>query len=625
MSIFHHVGVVLANIDRCLRTTYVLYAWQPVFVCHPRGTRGLDPRAATPNIHHDPSGRRDLATARTRTSGVWLAVVAILVAVAAGGGCRPASSDPQGPSSNAAVGDSMPGTEAGDRTAPENLPASRLESAARKPSTDAAAPLSPVHEIWEVSRIEGRKVGHARTRRERVIDEQGETLERIEMEQVVALARFGQQLRQTLRLVSWERPAGGLVRFESQVSSGGEWTLTRGQVSDGLLAIESATPGKTERQSLPWNEQLGGFFAVERLLSQPWSPGEKRSVQAIVPLLNQIGKTELQDAGVEALRIEGHSRSLRKIRRVDTVGAIKLESTHWVDEQGETVRSVSTFPPPGMETVRTDRATALAEETADAAFDLGAATRIPVANMPADPHGCREIVYLAELTHGSIEGVFPSGASQSVRKLDEQRAEVRVRAIRPAKLADGTPSDVRPPSSDGQPMEAAPTDDERVANGLVQSDDATVVALAKSVAADESDAWRVAIALEALVRRHVQPKQFSQAMATAAEVARSGEGDCTEHAVLLAALCRSRGLAARVAIGLVYAESLGGFAYHMWNEVWIDGQWIPLDATLARQGIGAGHLKLASSSLRGTDAFAALLPVVNVLGRLKLSVAQPSP
>lgn len=471
-----------------------------------------------------------------------------------------------------------------------------------------------------------------------MVDEQGEPLERIEIEQSIALARFGQQLRQTLRMVSWERPSGELVRFESQVSSGAEWTLTRGHVRNAALEIESATPGKTERQSLPWTPQVGGFFAVERLLRKPWKPGERRAAQAFVPVLNQIGKTELQDAGIEALRIEGQSRSLRKIRRLDSVGAIKLESFHWVDELGETVRSVSTFPPPGMETVRTDRATALAESATDAPFDLGAATRIPVANMPADPHSQQEIVYLAELSSGSIDGVFPAGPSQQVRKLDERRAEVRVRAIRPEGVRSPDAA-ATPPAATAAPTAApkdtledtlkdtsadAPTDDDRLANGLIQADDPAVVALARSVAADESDPWRVAIALESLVRRHVQPRQFSQAMATAAEVARTGEGDCTEHAVLLAALCRARGQSARVAIGLVYAESLGGFAYHMWNEVWIDGRWIPLDATLARQGIGAGHIKLASSSLRGADAFAALLPVVNVLGRLKLSVAQPS-
>jgi transglutaminase-like putative cysteine protease len=47
--------------------------------------------------------------------------------------------------------------------------------------------------------------------------------------------------------------------------------------------------------------------------------------------------------------------------------------------------------------------------------------------------------------------------------------------------------------------------------------------------------------------------------------------------VLLAALCRARGIAARAALGLVYVARNQEFAYHMWTEAYIGGKWIPLD------------------------------------------------
>ena len=50
----------------------------------------------------------------------------------------------------------------------------------------------------------------------------------------------------------------------------------------------------------------------------------------------------------------------------------------------------------------------------------------------------------------------------------------------------------------------------------------------------------MACRLEKLVRDKMQAQDFSQAFATAAEVAETLQGDCTEHAVLLAALCRAR-------------------------------------------------------------------------------------
>ena len=90
--------------------------------------------------------------------------------------------------------------------------------------------------------------------------------------------------------------------------------------------------------------------------------------------------------------------------------------------------------------------------------------------------------------------------------------------------------------------------------------------------------------------------------------------------MLLAALCRARGIPARVAIGLVYYEPKQGFAYHMWNEVWIGQQWVPLDATLGQGGIGAAHLKVSDSNLSSASPITALLPVVEVMGQLQLEI-----
>ena len=155
---------------------------------------------------------------------------------------------------------------------------------------------------------------------------------------------------------------------------------------------------------------------------------------------------------------------------------------------------------------------------------------------------------------------------------------------------------------------------------MLQSDDPAVRKMAEAVAAGESDAWAIATTLESHVKKSIRLKNYSTAMATAAEVAQSLEGDCTEHAMLLAALCRARNIPARVAIGLVYYPSASGFAYHMWTEAWIKDRWIPLDATLGLGGIGAAHLKLADSSLQGTSAYAELLPVIQALGRLQLEI-----
>ncbi len=167
-----------------------------------------------------------------------------------------------------------------------------------------------------------------------------------------------------------------------------------------------------------------------------------------------------------------------------------------------------------------------------------------------------------------------------------------------------------------------PSEEDRTPNNLIQSDDPQVVALANSVASGEKDPWKIACELESLVKHTIKLKNFSQAFSTAAEVAREREGDCTEHSVLLAALARARGIPARVAIGLVYQPASQGFVYHMWNQLWIDDRWVPMDATLGRGGIGAAHLKLTDSNLAGAQAYSSFLPIAQVIGQLKIEILE---
>jgi transglutaminase-like putative cysteine protease len=156
---------------------------------------------------------------------------------------------------------------------------------------------------------------------------------------------------------------------------------------------------------------------------------------------------------------------------------------------------------------------------------------------------------------------------------------------------------------------------------MIQSDDSKVRELASSMVATD-DPWLAAVAVEKFVHDYVREKDFSTAFATAADVARERSGDCTEHAVLTAALCRARGIPARIMVGLVYVSKLQGFGFHMWNEVWVGDRWVPIDATIGRGGIGATHLALARTSLDAEDSFASFLPVVQVIGRLKLEVLE---
>lgn len=87
--------------------------------------------------------------------------------------------------------------------------------------------------------------------------------------------------------------------------------------------------------------------------------------------------------------------------------------------------------------------------------------------------------------------------------------------------------------------------------------------------------------------------------ATALQAYESRSGDCTEYALLLAALGRAVGIPTRLAFGLVYSrERFHGkkdvFIPHAWVQAWIDNRWVSYDAALGQ--FDAGHIALSLSA-----------------------------
>ncbi len=460
-----------------------------------------------------------------------------------------------------------------------------------------------VEETWDAYSMQGTPVGYAQTTVSKVL-EQGRELVRTRQFMNLEFSRDGQPIRQQVTMTSWETPSGELVRFESQLAGGPSEMTTRGRVEGSELVMQTGTLGRTQTARIPWQAEWGGPFAVEQSLQRnPLHPGETRTVRGLT-VLNMPGDTRLSARDDEEVLLPSGKTKLLRVDCVAELAGQRIEHVQWIDERGQTLKSF--MPGVGQEAVRTTKQAAL--QSPRGKFDLMATSVVPVATPVAKDS--QRVVYRARVKSGSVGGLFAEGLSQRVKNIDEQTAEITVLAVRPDQPA-------KPDMA-----EALPTAADREANSLVQSDDPLIVELAKAVVPRQTDAWKIACALEAFVDQRVQEKSLSQAFASATEVAVSGEGDCTEHAVLLAALCRARGIPARVAFGLVYYAPKKGFAYHMWTEAWIGDRWVPLDATLALCGIGADHIKLGVSNLAGGSPLADLLAVTQVFGRLQLEVVE---
>ena len=66
------------------------------------------------------------------------------------------------------------------------------------------------------------------------------------------------------------------------------------------------------------------------------------------------------------------------------------------------------------------------------------------------------------------------------------------------------------------------------------------------------------------------------------ETLSSGKGICFDYAALMAAMLRAHDIPTRLAIGNVDPEGI----LHAWNQIYIDGKWVWMDATF---GIKNSH------------------------------------
>jgi transglutaminase-like putative cysteine protease len=93
-------------------------------------------------------------------------------------------------------------------------------------------------------------------------------------------------------------------------------------------------------------------------------------------------------------------------------------------------------------------------------------------------------------------------------------------------------------------------------------------------------------------------------------------GDCNEHAVLFAALCRSLGIPTRIEAGLVFLNDR--FYYHAWNGVFL-GSWITVDPLFNQFPADVTHLRLVSG--QGGEGF----DILGAIGRIKVEITGVEP
>jgi transglutaminase-like putative cysteine protease len=425
---------------------------------------------------------------------------------------------------------------------------------------------------------------------------------------------------------SWlETGEGAPVRFQGRRRLSAEERTTECAVVGDSLAVTATSSGLRSLKVVPLPGDLLFPLATERLhAARGFVPGDSYSYSCFDTDFERAGGVRVVVGGPDTLLLMGERRPLFRITtRPELYGG--LEVTEWRDAEGRLWRSE--VPASGLVQERTTPDEALAPPSGR---DLIAGTTVASDVVIDDPRAVTRALYEVWIDGGDVSGFLPQDARQTTvgrtARGELLRVERRVPTLRTAEAdAPGGPrvgGDAL--AGEGAAASAGPGAAYLAGNSLLQTSHPLLAAAAGRCVRDAGgDPWVGAMAIEAFVRGHVENKGFGTAFASAAEVLTSRSGDCSEHAVLLAALARAVGIPSRLVAGLVYHA--GGFAHHMWVEVWVRGEWYALDPSLgatSETGVDATHIKLADSAAEGGVTADLSVAVMRSLGGLRLRVVE---
>lgn len=481
------------------------------------------------------------------------------------------------------------------------------------PPPAAKAEPDVVFDYWFAASVDGQRIGYVQWGAKKAKKGERELIVGVK-HQNFTVSRFGQVVSQWGEESTVETPEGLVLVTGMRQGIGKDQALVLSGVVDGKTLKITGDGAAKGASDTPWPEGVVGCVR-EPLLFKEKRPkvGESFDYLSYVGVVNRVVKMTATLEGEDTLALwpkEPARKLLRYTTKMEPVGQFKLPpATTWVDaETFEPLKMEFDFPGFGgriafLRTTKEAATVAVARPV-----ELFNAQSIRLDREIPGIHQGRSIVYkVSAPKDDDVGSLFPADARQAVKNVDAKAktCELHVQASHgPVKGANPLP---------------APGKEFVQSNYFINWDNDGVKGHAASAVrglpATATD-WEKAVAVEKWVHKNMKAFEFSQAMATADNVAKTLSGDCTEYAMLAAAMCRALGVPSRTVLGLVYAPARDGkpfLAYHMWYEVFADGQWLPLDATLGLAGVGPGHLKIADHSWYEEKTFAPLLPVLRVL------------
>jgi hypothetical protein len=449
--------------------------------------------------------------------------------------------------------------------------------------------------------MEGKKVGHAI--QSRVVSEgKVTTSERVS----ITISRTGIAVTVKTNETSIETIDGKPLGFKVEQMLGPMAMKISGTVDkEGSLHLSMGND-QNETQQWPSGAVMSeGLRLLE--LEKGLKEGQEYEAKVYSPSILQAVTAKISIGPRSNIDLLGRVVALTEIKTsLNLPLAGPIVATEYVDDNHQVQKAITPAIGMNIEMVACTKEFALSENDV---FDVVDKMFI------ASPESINNISSAESITYhltynGNGKLMIPSTDNQQVEILDDSRVIVTVKPI-------AAPDSVRFPYTGNDEIISGALEPTR----FVQSDNEKIVKLAKQAVGDTTDVAEAAKRIEAFVGDYVENRSLSVGYASAAEVAESRQGDCSEFSVLTTAMCRAVGIPAQVVVGVAYVRNFADmkdqFGGHAWVQAYIGGKWVGLDSSFkgaGRGGYDAGHIALAVGNGNPEDFF----NMVSTMGQFKI-------
>ncbi len=302
------------------------------------------------------------------------------------------------------------------------------------------------------------------------------------------------------------------------------------------------------------------------LLSDNIKLGEKRKVPWFDPFTLTGKESVIEYRGKESILIGGRVHKLHHF--IETFSGARVSS--WLNDSGTIIKEES---PAGFVFIKEPKFKALALSTPDKEILSEVAVQLKGSMVVLSPATEKMRYHLS----------FPDKIELDInggRQSFQDNIVTINRERLPENTSEMTCSDI------GKSLEPSP---------YIQADNDKIRQLAKKITSPYPDKIQQLQQLANWVYSNLE-KRPVLGLPDALTTLESGQGDCNEHAALLAALARAAGIPTRIVVGVTYHKE--AFYYHAWNEACLGDSWVSIDTTTNQLPADLTHIRFIQGEMQ---------------------------